>query len=381
MPQLGHASSDDFAGPRLYNARDVLPSNPLTLVPADLGLFRAALLRWYARHCRPLPWRSTRDPYRIWISEVMLQQTRVGAVRDHYAEFLRRFPDVKTLASAKLQHVLAAWSGLGYYRRARALHHAARLLMRDHAGELPSRATSLRSLPGIGRYTAAAIASIAFGEPSAVVDGNVERVLRRVLGWPRESLPRIWDAAGLLLSRRSPGNFNQAMMELGAVVCLPLRPRCDACPVRRLCVTRGALEGLPHPHFARGWRDRVGIARPPKPPRKSAETTYGLASRGDRVYLVRRRAGETLMPGMWELPQLPNGAPHLPGVGRCGNSNNVNPPEFTLRHSITVTDHTAHVCRVSAAGLRGGRWVPIRDAAALPLTGLARRILRRASLI
>ena len=227
--------SDDFAGPRLYNARNILPSNPLTLVPADLRLFRAALLRWFARHRRPLPWRSTRDPYRIWVSEIMLQQTRVGAVREHYAEFLRRFPDVKTLASAKLQHVLAAWSGLGYYRRARALHHAARLLMRDHAGELPSSAASLRSLPGIGRYTAAAIASIAFGEPTAVVDGNVERVLRRVLGWPRESLPRIWDAAGQLLSRRAPGNFNQAMMELGAVVCLPLRPPQAYGSGRRVC--------------------------------------------------------------------------------------------------------------------------------------------------
>ena len=332
-------------------------------------MVRAALLRWFAAHRRPLPWRQDRDPYRIWISEVMLQQTRVGAVLEHYAEFLRRFPDVKTLAAAKLQDALAAWSGLGYYRRARALHRAARIMVRDHGGNLPGNAAALQSLPGIGRYTAGAIASIAFHEPCAVVDGNVERVLRRLLGWRRQPQSRIWNAAQQLLSRRSPGNFNQAMMELGALVCLPVSPRCEACPVRRLCATRGPLR------------------RPARPPRQSAEISYGLAARNHRVYLVRRGQRESLLPGMWELPQLSNGdcagsgAPHLPVVGRCGSSNNVFPPDFTLRHSITVTDHTVHVCRVPATGLRGGRWFPLQDAAALPLTGLARRILRRAALI
>jgi A/G-specific adenine glycosylase len=309
---------------------------------------RSALLRWYARHRRPLPWRKSCNPYGIWISEIMLQQTRVGAVLEHYAEFLRRFPDVKTLAAARPQDVLAAWSGLGYYRRARALHRAARIVVRAHHGALPSTTESLQSLPGIGRYTAAAIASIAFRQPCAVVDGNVERVLRRLLGWRREPLPRIWDAAQQLISPRSPGNFNQAIMELGAVVCLPLRPRCEVCPVSSMCATRGPLQ------------------RALTPPRKSAETTYALACRDSRVYLVRRRAGESLMPGMWELPQV-----------ACNGS----PRDFTLRHSITVTDYTAHVCRVPPTGMRGGCWIPIRDAAALPLTGLARRILQRASLI
>ncbi|HEX9121253.1 MAG TPA: A/G-specific adenine glycosylase [Terriglobales bacterium] len=339
-------------------------------------MIRAALLRWFADHRRPLPWRQDRDSYRIWISEIMLQQTRVGAVLEHYAEFLRRFPDLKTLAAARLQDVLAAWSGLGYYRRARALHCAARIIVRDHGGILPGNAAALQSLPGIGRYTAGAIASIAFHQPCAVVDGNVERVLRRLLGWRRQPLSRIWNAAQQLLSRRSPGNFNQAMMELGALVCLPVSPRCEACPVRRQCATRGPLQ------------------RPARPPRKTAEITYGLAARDGRIYLVRRGRRESLMPGMWELPQLcngdcaangapnlPDGAPHLPVVGRCGSQNNVLPTDFTLRHSITVTDHAVHVCRVPAAGLRGGCWFPLQDAAALPLTGLARRILRRASLI
>jgi A/G-specific adenine glycosylase len=332
-------------------------------------MIRAALLRWFAAHRRPLPWRQDRAPYRIWISEIMLQQTRVGAVREPYAEFLRRFPDLKSLAAARLQDVLAAWSGLGYYRRARALHRAARILVRDHGGNLPGNAAALQSLPGIGRYTAGAIASIAFHEPRAVVDGNVERVLRRLLGWRRQPQSRIWNAAQQLLSRRSPGNFNQALMELGALVCLPVSPRCEACPLRRQCATRGPLQ------------------RPARPPRKSAEITYALAARDGRIYLVRRGRREALMPGMWELPQLGNGdgaaigAPTLTVVGGCGSSNNVLPPDFTLRHSITVTDHTVHVRRVPAAGLRGGRWFPLPDAAALPLTGLARRILRRASLI
>ena len=332
-------------------------------------MIRAALLRWFAAHRRRLPWRQGPDPYRIWISEIMLQQTRVGAVLEHYAEFLRRFPDLKSLAAARLQDVLAAWSGLGYYRRARALHRAARIIVRDHGGNLPGNAAALQSLPGIGRYTAGAIASIAFHEPRAVVDGNVERVLRRLLGWRRQPQSRIWNAAQQLLSRRSPGNFNQALMELGALVCLPVSPRCEACPLRRQCATRGPLQ------------------RPARPPRKSAEITYALAARDGRIYLVRRGRREALMPGMWELPQLSkgdcagsvagDGAPHLPGLGRCGSLK----PDFTLRHSITVTDHTVHVRRVPAAALRGGRWFPLPDAAALPLTGLARRILRRASLI
>jgi A/G-specific adenine glycosylase len=328
-------------------------------------MIRAALLRWFAAHRRPLPWRTACDPYRIWISEIMLQQTRVGAVLEHYAEFLRRFPDLNSLAAAGAHDVLAAWSGLGYYRRARALHRAARIIVHDHGGNLPGNADALQSLPGIGRYTASAIASIAFHEPCAVVDGNVERVLRRLFGWRKQPLSRIWNAAQQLLSRRSPGNFNQAMMELGALVCLPVSPRCEACPVRRLCATCGPLQ------------------RPARPPRKTAEIAYGLAARDDRVYLVRRGRRESLMPGMWELPQLfhgangaGDGAAHRPGLGRCGSLI----PDFTLRHSITVTDHTFHVCRVPAAGLRGGRWFPLQDAAALPLTGLARRILRRAAL-
>jgi A/G-specific adenine glycosylase len=340
-----------------------LKSNPTPFLSRQRSAFRAALLRWFATRRRPLPWRATRDPYHIWISEIMLQQTRVAAVHERYAEFLRRFPDVNRLAAARPQEVLAAWSGLGYYRRARSLHDAARIIVRDHSGRLPATAETLRSLPGIGRYTAAAIASIAFDEPCAVVDGNVERVLRRILAWPTPALPLVWNAAQQLLSPRAPGDFNQAIMELGATLCLPRQPHCDLCPVRRFCATRGPLP------------------RRASPARKSAEVTYGLACRAGRVFLVRRDDRQSLMPGMWELPQLPkgnvkpDGAPHRPSLGSCGT------PDFTLRHSITVTDYTVHIWRIKTARASGGRWFPLQQAAALPLTGLARRVLRRAALI
>ena len=182
---------------------------------------RRKLLVWYRKNRRDLPWRRTRDPYAIWVSEIMLQQTRVAAVVSYYERFLRRFPDVGTLARARIDTVLTLWSGLGYYRRARHLHAAARILRRDG---FPRTAADWRRLPGVGPYTAAAVASIAFGEPAAVVDGNVTRVLSRLHalddGRPVGDLAQAW------LSPRAPGDFNQAVMELGATVCTPRSPEC-----------------------------------------------------------------------------------------------------------------------------------------------------------
>ena len=188
-------------------------------------LFRRHLLWWYDRNKRDLPWRKDRDPYHVWISEIMLQQTRVAAVIEYYRRFLERFPTVHALAAAREASVLTAWSGLGYYRRARALHQAAKVIVNEYAGRFPQTADGLRALPGIGRYTGAAIASIAFDEAAAVVDGNVERVLGRLLG---RNLDReeAWSTADELLSRCRPGDFNQALMELGATVCLPRDPKC-----------------------------------------------------------------------------------------------------------------------------------------------------------
>jgi A/G-specific adenine glycosylase len=317
------------------------------------------LLAWYERHARALPWRESRDPYRVWLSEIMLQQTRVAAVIGHYEEFLRRFPTVERLAAAREASVLAAWSGLGYYRRARMLHAAAKVVVRELGGKLPATAGDWRALPGIGRYTAAAIASIAFGEPAAVVDGNVERVLQRLSG-QRLAGEELWQAAEDLLDRKRPGDFNQAMMELGATVCTPRAPACLMCPVVELCATRGELPAGAKPvrqkkreiHCALDFRNGVGD---------------GESSDGE-VFLVRRSRDASLMAGMWELPEMANGH---------GGSK----PSFTLRHSITVTDYTVRVWRAGAPERAGGKWIPAARLGRVALTGLARKILQKAELL
>src|SRR5882762_3374081 len=194
----------------------------------DLVRVRRALLRWYDEHRRDLPWRETGDPYRIWLSEIMLQQTRVAAVLDHYRIFLERFPNVQALAAASEDAVLAAWSGLGYYRRARMLRECAQHIVAEHRCRFPRSSKELQTLPGIGRYTAAAIASIAFAEPIAVLDGNVERVLQRLAGRSLTTKD-LWQRAQSSLSQSRPADFNQAMMELGAMVCTPRQPKCDPC--------------------------------------------------------------------------------------------------------------------------------------------------------
>jgi A/G-specific adenine glycosylase len=313
-------------------------------------LWRLRLVAWYDGNARELPWRQNRDPYRVWLSEIMLQQTRVGSVMEHYRLFLQRFPTVQKLAAARESSVLAAWSGLGYYRRARMLHAAAKIVVQRYKGEFPNTVAGLRDLPGIGRYTAAAIASIAFNVPAAVVDGNVERVLERVLGGSLAE-KKLWQAAEELLSPTRPGDFNQAMMELGATVCLPREPRCLVCPVVGLCATRGNL------------------SRPAKAIRQKQKTIhYALDSRERSIFLVQRPKQSSLMPGMWELPELSEEA----DVG--GGS-------LTLRHSITVTDYTVRVTQGPARTMTAGRWVRKERVSGLPLTGLARKILRQAQVI
>jgi A/G-specific adenine glycosylase len=309
--------------------------------------FQRKLLGWFDRHKRDLPWRRDRDPYRVWLSEVMLQQTRVAAVTDHYQRFLRRFPTVEKLASAREASVLAGWSGLGYYRRARMLHAAAKKIVKE--GKFPQSAEDLRALPGIGRYTAAAIASIAFDQPVAVLDGNVERVLQRMQG-KNLAGEELWRAAGDLLNRRRPGDFNQAMMELGATICLPRQPQCLLCPVSDLCATRGELPRL-------GNQTR----------QTKREIHYALACLDSAVFLVKRPKTSTLMPGMWELPE--------------STSTNGSSAWLTLRHSITVTDYLVRVMRSPPPVDADGRWVRKSRVTTLPLTGLTRKILRAAKII
>lgn len=318
-------------------------------VPKKKSLVRvqAALLDWYRRERRELPWRKTRDPYRIWVSEIMLQQTRVAAVVEYYRRFVARFPDVHSLANANESDVLAAWSGLGYYRRARAMHAAAQEIVAEMGGKFPRAAASLSELPGIGRYTAAAVASIAFGEPAAVVDGNVERVLSRFLGHDLRDRKEAWEHAETLLPPSHAGDWNQSMMELGATICLPSDPKCLLCPLRKWCADPGRE------------------TRKPQSSRLKLELIFGLAHRRGSVYLVQRGFHATLMAGMWELPALPksNGAP----VAR-------------LRHSITDKDYTVLVFPLGAPGTHDGKWIKLNRVHELPLTGLTRKILRAANL-
>jgi A/G-specific adenine glycosylase len=304
--------------------------------------FRSRLLTWYDRNRRDLPWRRTSDPYRIWLSEIMLQQTRVAAVLDHYSRFLQRFPDIQSLAKAREQSVLAAWSGLGYYRRARNLHAFAKVIAKEREGKFPSTAAELQELPGIGRYTAAAIASIAFAEASAVVDGNVERVLQRVTGNPELSPSATWELAEALLAPKRPGDCNQAMMELGAMVCLPKEPKCGVCPVMKYCTARGAQ------------------SKSEKEVRHVREIAFGWSHRGDSIWLVQRSKSVGLMPGMWELPECePNGSS----------------PSATFKHSILDTNYKVSVF-ASSEPSGNGRWVSKSRLPKMALTGLARKILR-----
>jgi A/G-specific adenine glycosylase len=312
--------------------------------------FQQRLLGWFDRHKRDLPWRKDRDPYRVWLSEIMLQQTRVNAVTGHYQRFLRRFPTVQELAAAREATVLAAWSGLGYYRRARMLHAAARKVVKEHGGEFPESVEALRALPGIGRYTAAAVASIAFDQPAAVVDGNVERVLQRVRGKDLTG-EVLWRAAGELLSRGRPGDFNQAMMELGATICLPRQPQCLLCPVSDLCATRGELH-----------KPEKGVRQAKR------EIHYAFACRDGSIFMVQRSRTATVMPGMWEFPEITS-------------ANGATATWLTLRHSITVTDYVVRVMRSPVPKGLAGRWVRSSRITTLPLTGLARKILRAAKII
>jgi A/G-specific adenine glycosylase len=321
----------------------------------EMRAMREALLAWYGAHKRDLPWRTTRDPYRIWVSEIMLQQTRVAAVLEHYRRFLEAFPNVHTLAGAREPEVLALWSGLGYYRRARMLHRAAKVVADELAGAMPRTAAGLLALPGVGAYTSAAVASIAFHEPVAVVDGNVERVLARVAGWSAAETgfaTRVRTFANALVDERRPGDFNQGMMELGATVCLPRAPLCLGCPWQPWCRTRGE-----HPTPARRAQQRQHSAR-----------LVWLRGTGERqeLRLVQRAADASLMASMWELPV------YEPQPGES--------PEFTVRHAITVTNHVVDVHLVRGGRLRGleGEWVPVGELTQRALTGLTRKVLRRA---
>lgn len=264
----------------------------------DIGRLRAALLAWYDANRRDLPWRRAVDPYAIWASEVMLQQTQVSRVTEYWQRFLERFPTVRALAEASEDDVLAEWAGLGYYRRAMMFRRAARVVVDEFGGSLPTTARDLRRLPGMGAYTSAAVASIGFGEAVAAVDANAARVLARVLGLKgdasrAENRRVIESLARRLVDTARPGDLNQAVMELGALVCGPSDPTCDACPAARFCVAGKSPNPSSYPGSARAQRT------------VSLHEAVALVRRGDAVLLVRQEHERGWWGGLWTLPRSP----------------------------------------------------------------------------
>lgn len=307
----------------------------------------ARLGAWFDKAQRALPWRETSDPYAIWVSEVMLQQTRVATVLSYYPRFLERFPTVRALAEAEVDEVLGAWSGLGYYRRARFLHLGAREIVTRYGGEMPEEAKELRRVPGIGAYTAGAISSIAFGKREALVDGNVARVLARVFALEldirsTEGDRALWRLASDLVPEDAPGKHNEALMELGATICLPRAPRCLICPLRDLCKAK-----------EEGRQEELPVVAKKKAP-IVVQMAALLCRRGDRI-LLGKRPDEGLFAGMWEPPMIELDEGEEPtealskALGRAlEGAEEIEP----LRHILT---HRELRLRVISAKLRGGR--------------------------
>jgi A/G-specific adenine glycosylase len=354
----------------------------MSLVPIptrELRAFRRRLLSWFGANKRHLPWRLTKDPYRIWLSEIMLQQTRVAAVIPYYERFTAHFPDVRALARARLDRVLSNWAGLGYYSRARNLQRAAKEIVARHEGRFPRPYEAALSLPGIGRYTAAAVLSIAYDKPRAVLDGNVARVLARI-GAVRGDLrtPATWrkleGAAQNLLAQHAPGAWNQAMMELGATVCTPKSPRCGDCPAAKWCQAR-----------------KLGIAHelpPPRRKRDSVDVTLGAAVLLDphgRTLLVQQKNGDgSLFSRMWQFPALETTgrntstvlAGHLREKFHMKLTNKLI-PLATARHAVTfrkvrLEPYLARVTRLPR--LTRARIVALGQVRRLPISSATQKI-------
>ncbi len=325
----------------------------------NIPAFRFALLNWFQAGHRDLPWRATRDPYAIWLSEIMLQQTRAAAAIPYYTRFLALFPDAASLAQAPEPEVLAAWSGLGYYHRARNLRKAAQAIA--EAGPFPSTHEAIRALPGVGDYTAAAVASIAFGLRHAVLDGNVLRVIARLnadggdtgAGVTRK---RFQQLATDWLDPQHPGAFNQAMMELGATVCLPRNPQCLVCPVAEFCEARQTGTQAQYPVKARKAEPLI------------AASELLFLERAGKIAMKQRAEDASLMAGFWELPE----ASDFPGAGAREELG-------SFRHTIVNTRWSVHVFRAQLPRNgrlpRGVQWITAEALSKLPVTTVTRKAI------
>jgi A/G-specific adenine glycosylase len=368
---------------------------PAMLNRDGIKTFRKQLLAWFTQFQRDLPWRHTKDPYAVWISEIMLQQTRVAAVIPYYERFLARFPDVRALAEASQEEVLRLWSGLGYYSRARNLQKAAQQIVALYGGEFPRDEEEVMALPGIGPYTGAAILSIALGAKQAVLDGNVARVLARlgaVRGDFRE--PRRWQSlqrsAGELLDRKSPGDWNQAMMELGAMVCTPRAPQCLLCPVAKFCRARqsGDPEAFPGKRkkcvavqivlaaavFSTP-RGQTLLMPPPGDKKENKPAADDVATLVSRMWhfptvAIRKDASTELRNYLADSLPPGNGALQLEPLNR-------------VRHAVTYRSVTVLAFRIAIAKIpriQGARSIPLKDFSTLPVSNLTRKIARAALL-
>lgn len=342
---------------------------------AATGTLVQQLLDWYRANCRELPWRRNRDPYKVWVSEVMLQQTRVEAVVPYYERFLRRYPTVASLASASQQELLALWAGLGYYRRAHFLQQAARQVLDDHEGQFPREYAAICRLPGIGEYTAAAIASIAFDQPRVALDGNALRVLARLVDDRRDitkpATRRSLAAIGRDLVDAVPsgnrGDFTQALMELGATLCIPRTPRCPECPWSRSC------QGL-----AAGTAAELPTKPPRRTPRKLA-VAVAIVRRGDSLLLRQRPYDATVMPGFWELPTVEGSRRNLSSLEPLQALRWKRVGVFT--HGITNNSYACSVYETEVAGhpARGYSWIPRAWLHRLPLATITSKALQLTS--
>ncbi|MCS7079905.1 MAG: A/G-specific adenine glycosylase [Chloracidobacterium sp.] len=349
----------------------------------EVASLRQRLLAWFDQHRRDLPWRTTTDPYRLWVAETLTQQTQAARAAAYYARFIKRFPTVESLAAADPAEVLKQWEGLGYYQRARRLHEAARLICVERGGALPRAAAEWRTLPGVGDYTAAAVASMAFGEPVAAIDGNVRRVVARLAATAigddhARQQTVVWTTAQALAAGERPGDVNQALMELGATVCRPRRPRCDACPLSNACDARQAgltaLYPLRSPRKARPVRPFVCL----------------LVQCADRR-LVVRRATTKLLGGLWEFPTIAclDGEADQAAAERClrelGLTAQRMQPGLTLTHDFTHFRQTLQIFLVEVeapcdvTGVEA-QWATHKTLDELPLTQVARRLAARESL-
>ena len=356
-------------------AADLPPKSASFPVRTRQASFAAQVVRWQKKHGRhDLPWQKTRNAYRIWLSEIMLQQTQVATVIPYYQRFLQRFPDIKSLAAASLDDVLALWSGLGYYSRARNLQRAAQIIVADHRGRFPRDYATVIGLPGIGRSTAAAICVFAFGARHAILDGNVKRLFARrfgIAGFPGDAkvAARLWRAAERQLPRQNVESYTQGLMDLGAAICTRSKPRCDACPVAGLCIAR-----------LRGTISRLPAPRPRKSLPQRRTSMLVLLHAGQ--VLLEKRPPSGIWGGMWSLPEV---APSADVAALCEQRYaariTTNTPLPAIAHGFThfkldIEPRRLGVVRVvPRAAAPGVMWLPLEDALGAAIPAPVRRIL------